>query len=220
MYINIILNNINIQAIIFQFCAILLMFNQGVSQLKNKIKSLLMLYLTFFKIGLFTFGGGFSMIGLMQDILVDKKKWISSEDMLDIVAIAESTPGPIAINTATFIGFKKQNILGAILATLGVITPSIIIICVIAVFYDKFMQIELVQKAFKGILSATIVLVLNAAIKLFKPLTKKGNLIINIVMVIIALAIMLLFNFSAIIIIIAGGLIGWIIYTLIIKEVK
>lgn len=158
------------------------------------------------------------MIGLMQDILVDKKKWISSEEMLDIVAIAESTPGPIAINTATFIGYKKQSILGAIMATLGVITPSIIIICIIAVFYEQFMQIELVQKAFKGILSATIVLVLNAAIKLCKPLTKKGNIILNISMVIISLAIMLLFNFSAIITIVMGGLIGWVIYSFIIKE--
>ena len=186
--------------------------------MKEKFKALLTLYLTFVKIGLITFGGGFSMIAIMQDILIERKKWIDNEEMLDMVAIAESTPGPIAINIATFIGFKRNSILGSIVATLGVVTPSIIIICLIATFYDKFMEIIWVQKAFKGILSATVVLVINAAIKLFKPLSKQGHLPLSLVIIAISFLIILLFDFSAIIIILCGGIIGWIIHTFLLKK--
>ena len=112
---------------------------------------LLQLFLQFAKIGLFTFGGGYAMIALIENTCVTKKQWITHEEMMDITVIAESTPGPIAINCATFVGFRQKGFLGALVATLGIILPSFILIYIISVFLDRFLEIAWIAHAFLGI---------------------------------------------------------------------
>lgn len=158
------------------------------------------------------------MVSLIHNIVIEKKKWITEEEMLDIIAIAESTPGPMAINTSTFVGYKQAGILGGIISTLGTITPSLIIITIIAYFYDKFIQIELVQKAFSGIICAVAVLIIAAAIKLGKTVLKNGYIYISIPIIVIVIVISLLTSFSPIILILIGGIIGGVIYSLMLKE--
>ena len=136
------------------------------------VKKYLQLFWAFFKIGLFTFGGGYAMISVISAEIVEKRNYITEGEFADIVAIAESTPGPIAINSATFIGYKRGGVFGAILASVAVALPSLIIIFVISLFFDKFMQFALVQKAFKGIQCAVAVLIVWAAFKLFKTVEK------------------------------------------------
>ena len=140
----------------------------------NVIKKYLQLFWAFFKIGLFTFGGGYAMISVIYNEIVEKRKYISEDEFADVVAIAESTPGPIAINSATYIGFKRGGVLGAILSSVAVTLPSLIIIFAISLFLDRFMEIELVRKAFKGIQCAVAVLIFSASIKLFKTVKKKA----------------------------------------------
>ena len=106
--------------------------------MNDKLKRALSLFATFFKIGLFTFGGGYAMIPLIEKEIVDKKKWITGDDILEIFAISESTPGPIAINSATFVGYKTAGFLGALFATLGVVLPSFTIIFILSFFLEKF----------------------------------------------------------------------------------
>ena len=108
----------------------------------------LRLFLTFFKIGLFTFGGGYAMISIIENNCVEKKKWITHDEMMNITVIAESTPGPIAINCATFVGYKIAGLLGAIAATVGVVIPSFVIIFVISTFLDNFLEIPIIANAF------------------------------------------------------------------------
>ena len=115
------------------------------------MKKYLELFLTFFKLGLFTFGGGYAMIPSLKEIVVEKKKWLSEEEMLEILAISESTPGPIAINMATFIGYRQKKVLGSVLSTLGVVLPSLIIIYIISLFFDAFLANQYVASAFIGI---------------------------------------------------------------------
>ena len=134
---------------------------------------LLQLFLTFFKIGAFTFGGGYAMLSIITDNCVERKKWITPEEMTDITVIAETTPGPIAINCATFVGYKRAGLLGAIFATLGVILPSFIIIYAISMFLEGFLEITLIANAFKGIKIAVGFLILQAGLKLQKQLGKK-----------------------------------------------
>ncbi len=131
------------------------------------------LFLTFFKIGMFTFGGGYAMISLIQNTCVEKKKWITHDEMMDITVIAESTPGPIAINCATFVGYKQGNIIGAIAATLGVTLPSFTIIYIISRFLDDFLAIEWIANAFHGIKLAVGILIVDAAVKMIKKLNKE-----------------------------------------------
>ena len=139
--------------------------------MKGKILS--ELFLTFARIGVFTFGGGYAMIPLIQKETVDHKKWISNEDILDVVAIAESTPGPIAINTATFIGKKIAGVKGAAAATLGVVLPSFLIIVAVSYVLEAFQSIKAVQYAFWGIRAGVLALVLKALFTLFSA-CKKG----------------------------------------------
>lgn len=134
---------------------------------------LLELFLMFMKIGLFTFGGGYAMISVIEDICVDKKKWITHEEMMDVTVIAESTPGPIAINCATFVGYKIAGFFGALLATIGVVIPSFIIIFCISSFLDNFLEITIVANAFKGIKVGVGILILNVAINMIKKMPKK-----------------------------------------------
>ena len=139
----------------------------------KKSKLIATLFLSFFKIGAFTFGGGYAMLSLLENEFVEKKKWLTKEEFLDMIAIAESTPGPVAINSATFIGNKTAGILGATLSTLGVVLPSFIIIYVISLFLDAFLGFTLVANAFRGIQACVVYLIGSTGIKLFKQMEKK-----------------------------------------------
>ena len=132
----------------------------------------LKLFLTMLKIGLFTFGGGYAMISLLENEFVEKNKYIDKDEFVDMVAIAESTPGPIAINSATYIGYKNAGVFGSALSTLGVALPSFLIIYVISLFFDKFLEISFVASAFKGIQVCVVFLIFSAGIKMLKQLKK------------------------------------------------
>lgn len=144
----------------------------------KKFKLLLKLFLTFFKIGAFTFGGGYAMIALFEHEFVEKKNWIDKDEFYDVVAIAESTPGPIAINSATYIGYKVAGILGSTFATIGICLPSLIIIYLISLFFDAFLSLTLVQCAFKGIQVCVCYLILSAGLKMAKKELKNPLAII------------------------------------------
>ncbi|MDE6709234.1 MAG: chromate transporter, partial [Oscillospiraceae bacterium] len=131
---------------------------------------LLDLFLTFAKIGAFTFGGGYAMISLIDKECVENKKWITSDELMEITVIAESTPGPIAINLATYAGYKMAGGMGAAVATLGIILPSFLIIWLISTFMENLLSIEAVAKAFKGIRIAVAVLIIKAALKIIKSM--------------------------------------------------
>lgn len=152
------------------------------------------LFVTFAKIGLFTFGGGYAMIPMIGDACVEKKKWISHDDMMDITVIAESTPGPIAINCATFVGYKQKGFWGAVAATAGMVVPSLAIIYVIALFLDNFLEMTVIANAFRGIKLAVGLLILDAAIKMIKKMQKKP---LPRIFMISAAVIMLLINIFA-----------------------
>ena len=173
-----------------------------------KKTSLWQLFATFFKTGLFTFGGGYAMIAILQEELVDKKKWITNQDMLDMIVVAESTPGVIAVNTATSVGYKTRGVLGAIVATLGIVLPSFLIISLLSYLIDAFQSNIWYQSAFKGIQACVTVLVINAFTKMFKQIEHD---IYNYVSFVVAFAIAALTNFSVIYLILIGGLCGLVV---------
>ena len=146
---------------------------------KRNGQTLLQLFLTFMKIGAFTFGGGYAMIPLIQKEVVDEKEWMSHQDILDMIAIAESTPGPIAINAATFIGYQVQGFWGAFLATCGVVLPSFAIISAISLVLRQFESQIIVRHAFNGIRAGVLALIVKALISLYKqcPRTFLSHLI-------------------------------------------
>lgn len=131
------------------------------------------LFLTFAKIGLFTFGGGYALISLIENSCVEKKGWITHDEMMNVTVIAESTPGPRAINCATFVGYKQKGLIGAIAATIGMILPSFCIIFLISMFLDNFLEIAWIAHAFMGIKIAVGILILDAAIKMIRKMQKK-----------------------------------------------
>ena len=137
------------------------------------MRELLKIFLTFFKIGAFTFGGGYAMIPLIQKEAVENHHWVEDEDILDIVAIAESTPGPIAINAATFVGYRVKGFAGALAATFGVVLPSFVVILTISYVLQQFRDLKVVDYAFRGIRVGVLVLMLKALIKMFKT-NRKG----------------------------------------------
>jgi chromate transporter len=131
------------------------------------------LFRTFAKIGLFTFGGGYAMISLIENSCVEKKGWFTHDEMMNVTVIAESTPGPIAINCATFVGYKQKGMIGAIAATIGMVLPSFCIIFLISMFLDNFLEIAWIAHAFMGIKIAVGILILDAAIKMIRKMQKK-----------------------------------------------
>ena len=137
-----------------------------------KLERLWPLFCTFFKIGAFTFGGGYAMIPLIQKETVEKKGWISDEDILEIIAIAESTPGPIAINSATFVGYRTAGFWGAFCATLGVVLPSFVIILAISYVLREFQQLKIVQYAFNGIRAGVLALLFKALWSMYQKAPK------------------------------------------------
>ena len=153
---------------------------------------LLILFLTFMKIGVFTFGGGYAMIPIIEEEVTKKRKWISEMEIMDILAISESTPGPIAVNTATYVGYKVAGVAGGIIATLGLAIPSFVIIFVISFFYQDFMKWPVIAAMFKGLKVGVIILLFSAVLKLKKGV--KVNLV-GIILFVTALSLMLVFSF-------------------------
>ena len=174
-------------------------------QVKTRTKELLSLFCTFFKIGAFTFGGGYAMIPLIQRETVDKKGWITSDDILEVVAVAESTPGPIAINAATFVGMRVGGVLGAICATLGVVLPSFAIISVITVFLNEFSHLQAIGYAFAGIRIGVLALILGALVSMIKKAVKNVFAIILSVLAFISVA---FFKVNTIAVIVICAIIG------------
>ena len=171
------------------------------------------------KIGLFTFGGGYAMIALLENEFVTKLGWLEQEEFLDVAAIAESTPGPIAINSATYIGYKKAGILGSLVATLGMILPSFCIIYAISLFFDAFLSLTVVACAFKGIQIAVIYLVLSAGLRMLKKMKKTplAWVILLATMLCMVTLTLLSVKLSTVVYILAGGLAGvalWMIHRL------
>ena len=160
----------------------------------KKAKLLWQLFTVFFRVGLFTFGGGYAMISIIEDACVDRRGWITKEEMDDLIVVAESTPGPIAINCATFVGSRQAGLPGAIVATLGMILPSFLVIFAVSRFLDRFLEIRAVASAFKGIKLAVSILILDAGLRMLRRLPKKP---LPLLIFFTSLALMLLVNFGA-----------------------
>lgn len=180
---------------------------------------LLDLFLTFLKIGAFTFGGGYAMISVIENVCVEKKQWITHDDMMNITVIAESTPGPVAINCATFVGYKKKGVIGALVATLGVILPSFVIIFLIAKVLDNFLEYRWIAAAFKGIKLAVGVLILDVGIRMIKQIVsgQTGMKYVQLVLMILSALTMLAINvvtleISSIIVMLACGAVNLVVF--------
>ena len=172
---------------------------------KATFREILTLFWTFLKIGLFTFGGGYAMIPMIEKELVEKKGWITSDEISDMVAIAEATPGPIAVNTATFVGYKKGGFWGSFFSTLGLVIPSFVVIVVISVFLSYVSGNVWVESAFKGIRAGVVALVINAGIKMTKQVEKA---VATVILTVAAFALATFTGVDVVWIIIAGGLFG------------
>jgi chromate transporter len=138
----------------------------------QEVKSLETLFFTFFKIGLFTFGGGYAMIALLEEEFIQRRKWLDKDEFLDMTAIAESTPGPVAINSATYLGYKLAKVPGAATATVAVCLPSFLIIYAISLFFEQFTQLTVIANAFKGIQVCVIYLIFSAGVRMLKSLDR------------------------------------------------
>ena len=169
------------------------------------MKELLELFWAFCRIGGLTFGGGYAMLPMLQAEVVDKYKWATEEELLDYYAVGQATPGIIAVNTATFIGYKNKGIIGALFATAGVVFPSLVIIMIIAGLIKNFSDIQVVQHAFSGVRIVVCVLILNAVIKLWKN-SVKGKL--GIIIFILSFVEVALLRISPIYIVIISAIVG------------
>ncbi len=169
------------------------------------MKLLWELFVTFMRIGGFTFGGGYAMLPMIQQEVVDRRGWATSDDVMDYFAVAQCTPGVIAVNTATFVGYKQKGILGGIVATLGVIFPSVVIISVIALFLQNFRDIAWVNYAFGGINVCVCVLIFNAVWGLWKKNVKGAR---SISVFAIVLALMIIIDISPVFVVLGAGLTG------------
>lgn len=157
--------------------------------MKEKLRSVLSLFLTFMKIGGFTFGGGYAMIPLIQHEAVESKKWINENDLLEIIAIAESTPGPIAINSATFVGYRVAGVWGSVAATLGVVLPSFVVIIAVSYILNIFQENKVVQYAFYGIRAGVLALIVKALWNMYKKCPKNavGYVIMGLAFLLVAI---------------------------------
>lgn len=184
------------------------------------VKKYLRLFFTMLKIGLFTFGGGYAMIALLEHEFVEKKKYLEKQEFLDMVAIAESTPGPIAINAATYIGYKQLGFLGALACTVAICIPSVVIIFAISLFFDAFLSLKLVEYAFRGIQVCVVYLIFSAGLKMLKQMKKTPLSVTIVVMVVLCMIAfsLLAVKFSTILYILICGCIGLLIY--LIKQAK
>ena len=155
------------------------------------MKILLEIFLTFAKIGMFTFGGGYAMISVIENNCVERKKWITHDEMMNMTVVAESTPGPIAINCSTFTGYKTAGLPGALAATVGMIVPSFAVILIISMFLDNFLELTIVANAFRGIKIAVGLLILDAAVNMIRKMKKKP---LPVAIMVCSAAAMLLIN--------------------------
>lgn len=174
------------------------------------------LFIIFLKIGLFTFGGGYAMISQIREIIIVKKKMITEDELSQIIAIAESTPGPLAINMATYIGYKQNNVLGSLFSTVGVVLPSFIIIYILSFYINEFLQFQIIEKAFYGINAVVAFLIIKTSWEMFKQLKKN---IFSITIFTICFLLMIAFeilsiNFSSLYFIIIGSILGIFINTI------
>ncbi|MDO4219287.1 MAG: chromate transporter [Synergistaceae bacterium] len=191
---------------------------QNVQNVKNIRYPNAELFLTFVKIGLFTFGGGFAMLSLIDHECVTCKKWLTPSEMLDLVAVSESTPGPIAINSATYVGYKKNGVTGAIWATFGVVLPSFVILFLISKFFVHFMQYKIVAKAFAGVRIGVAILIIQAAVKMLQTMLQEAqNKLLCATLTALFFSVLftlnlLQINFSTIYLIIIAGFLGYAIY--------
>lgn len=172
------------------------------------------LFFSFARIGFFTFGGGYAMISIIEDVFVERKKWLTHEEMMNLTVVAESTPGPIAVNCATYLGYSKGGFPGAALATFGVVLPSFLIIYMISLFMDNFLEITLVANAFKGIKIGVGLVIIQAAVKLMGQM--KQDLLAKIFLA-CAFVVLLLINFFALkvssaLVMVTGGVLSLLLY--------
>ena len=173
--------------------------------MKRNLKLYLQLFLTFMKIGVVTFGGGYAMIPIIENEITNKKRWISGDDLLEVVAISETTPGPIAICAATFIGYHVGGVFGAFCATFGVVLPSFVIIYLISLFLRAFEQIQIVKYAFFGIRAGVLALLIKAVVSMFKKCPK--NIVAYLIMA-ASFAAVAFFSANVIIVILSAAVIG------------
>ena len=185
--------------------------------MNNKFKLLIKLFSVFFKIGLFTFGGGYAMIPLIQHEVCEKNKYVKNEDIIELLAISQSTPGPIAVNSATFVGYKVAGVLGAACCTIGLMIPSYVIICIIASFFTLFQNIEAVEFAFNGIRVGVVILMLKALTSMWKS-SPKGT--IPYIIMGLSFISVAFFGINVLIIIISCALIGLASFLIAKKEDK
>lgn len=180
------------------------------------MKKYVSLFYTMLKIGLFTFGGGYAMIALLENEFVEKKKYLGRDEFLDMVAIAESTPGPIAINAATYIGYKQLRFWGSLLATVAICLPSFVIIYTISLFFDAFLSFRLVEYAFRGIQVCVIYLILSAGLKMLRQMKKTVFRLVLFFAVLLCMVLFSLFavKFSTILYILICGSVGVLAYLL------
>lgn len=183
---------------------------------ENRKTGLMDIFLIFLKIGAFTFGGGYAMIALLEDEFVDKRSWLNESEFLDMTAIAESTPGPVAINAATYLGYKLAGFKGALAASLAVCIPSFAIIYVISFFYERFQQITWVASAFKGIQACVVYLILSAGLRMFIKMKKNVFNVSIFAVVSVSFIFVSLFgiSFSSIYYILICGVVGVVVETL------
>lgn len=184
---------------------------------KKKVNKSLSLFKTFFKIGLFTFGGGYAMISLIQKEVVDKKKWITSKEMSDIITIGESTPGPIAVNVATFVGYKTNKVIGACCATLGVILPSFLIIFLLFNVLQLLQDNVIFQNAFLGIRACVVALIIKALWSMYKECPKN---LFSSLLIILSLLLVTFIDLNTIYVIILCGIVGYLYFNIIDRKVK
>ena len=167
------------------------------------------------KIGMFTFGGGYAMISILDNEFVERKKWLDNDEFMNLVTVAESTPGPIAINCSTYIGYKKSGFIGALVSTLGMCTPSFVIIYLISLFFDQFLTVSWVASAFKGIQICVVFLIISAGLKMLKKIKKS---VFNIAIILTVFAVFVIFSllsvgFSSIFYILISGIVGLFVHS-------
>ena len=182
----------------------------------QEVKSLETLFFTFFKIGLFTFGGGYAMIALLEEEFIQRRKWLDKDEFLDMTAIAESTPGPVAINSATYLGYKLAKVPGAATATVAVCLPSFLIIYAISLFFEQFTQLTVIANAFKGIQVCVIYLIFSAGVRMLKALDKSPfatGVLAAVMLVLVGLSLAGVSVSSILLILLSGaaGVAAWLI---------
>lgn len=168
------------------------------------------LFFTFLKIGAFTFGGGYAMIALLEREFIEKRKWISRDEFLDMIAVAESTPGPMAINSATFLGYRFAGFAGAAASTAAVCLPSFVIIYAISLFFDRFLSLSFVASAFRGIQVCVVYLILSAGLKMLRSMRKSlfSILILCAVLAVMIFSSVTAAGFSSVFLILFSGMAG------------